>query len=677
VDHLERNVNEAVLLEVFKQYGQVQEISLFRDAETCSSTGAGYVTFMTTDDALSAMEALDGKTQLAEDGQCLVVEWALGSSGTLCTREQEQQRERRARTLFFAKIPPNVSTTEIENLFKAFGDVNEVNLFKAWAGAKSSKGCGLVEYATREGAERAIDELHQKYCWLNTDSPMVVEWMNQSKQRSAAEAKVAKAAEACKLFVSNLPSNVTKEQLMQAFSPWGQVVGVVFGPSPGQLGENTGSIRFASKDQADAASKAAPVQLFDPATQTHRLLFLTKPSAAKNNLAKKPAGVKPMMAPPLGLAKLGLSGPMPQVMTPYMLLKQQQQQAAAMAQQMAQVMPNKHQPVWHTVNSGGYVQEPTSYDACESFLAESVSTGQMEVPVHVQPIFAAQMYASLPNNTLLYRDNSMNHNSGGLNALHPCGGNMGQDPISGVLMNDHISMSDSHLLEHHISQRNALSTGNLPYVSAALNAAPAVSWGNQQQPAGAASGQHMPQQVQWVQNARGVQGSMMPYPLALDSVTDSYQFNSEAPSTPGNRSTGSNVIGSATPNRGGYQPMRQGMVALGMVNQGGAVNAPVHVAATGVNSWGQQQMQQPPPPPPQQPTERAVVPVTTEQAYALADHLKNVSSSTGAQVTMTAAGNGALQLLLVGTKEQRGNAHTLLSVVLQNNMGMNMGVGTL
>jgi len=194
VDHLERNVNEAVLLEVFKQYGQVQEISLFRDAETCSSTGAGYVTFMTTDDALSAMEALDGKTQLAEDGQCLVVEWALGSSGTLCTREQEQQRERRARTLFFAKIPPNVSTTEIENLFKAFGDVNEVNLFKAWAGAKSSKGCGLVEYATREGAERAIDELHQKYCWLNTDSPMVVEWMNQSKQRSAGKADGKEAA---------------------------------------------------------------------------------------------------------------------------------------------------------------------------------------------------------------------------------------------------------------------------------------------------------------------------------------------------------------------------------------------------------------------------------------------------------------------------------------------------
>jgi hypothetical protein len=41
--------------------------------------------------------------------------------------------------LFFAKIPPSVSSGEVESLFKAFGEVVEVNLFKAWAGAKSSK----------------------------------------------------------------------------------------------------------------------------------------------------------------------------------------------------------------------------------------------------------------------------------------------------------------------------------------------------------------------------------------------------------------------------------------------------------------------------------------------------------------------------------------------------------
>jgi hypothetical protein len=304
------------------------------------------------------------------------------------------------------------------------------------------------------------------------------------------------------------------------------------------------------------------------------------------------------------------------------------------------------------------------------------------------------MFASLPNNTLLYRNNSGNHNSSGMNVLQSCGGgnlaSINQDHTSGVLLNDHISMSDSHILEHHLSQGNALSTGNLPYVSSALTAAPATNWGHQQQhPAGAGAaattaGQHMSQQqVQWLQNARGVQGSMMPYSVVLDQVTDSYQY-ADAPSTPGNRSAGSNVLpGSTTPNRGGFQQMRPGMVGLGMVSQGNHVCAPVLMAgargtATGVNSWGQQvQQQPPPPPPPQQPTERAVVPVSTEQAYALADHLKTVSNNTGAQVTMTAAGNGALQVLLVGTKEQRDSAHTLLSAVLQNNMGMNMGVGTL
>jgi hypothetical protein len=51
----------------------------------------------------------------------------------------------------------------------------------------------------------------------------------------AAEAKAAKAAEACKLLVSNLPSNATKEQLAQAFSPWGQVMEVSLNPSSGQV----------------------------------------------------------------------------------------------------------------------------------------------------------------------------------------------------------------------------------------------------------------------------------------------------------------------------------------------------------------------------------------------------------------------------------------------------------
>lgn len=41
--------------------------------------------------------------------------------------------------LFFAKVPPSASTAEVRQVFERFGQVQEVNLFRAWAGAKSSK----------------------------------------------------------------------------------------------------------------------------------------------------------------------------------------------------------------------------------------------------------------------------------------------------------------------------------------------------------------------------------------------------------------------------------------------------------------------------------------------------------------------------------------------------------
>lgn len=41
--------------------------------------------------------------------------------------------------LFFAKVPPTAPGSEVEALFGSFGKLAEVNLFRAWAGAKHSK----------------------------------------------------------------------------------------------------------------------------------------------------------------------------------------------------------------------------------------------------------------------------------------------------------------------------------------------------------------------------------------------------------------------------------------------------------------------------------------------------------------------------------------------------------
>lgn len=41
--------------------------------------------------------------------------------------------------IFFAKVPPTALASEVENLFGSFGKLAEVNLFRAWAGARHSK----------------------------------------------------------------------------------------------------------------------------------------------------------------------------------------------------------------------------------------------------------------------------------------------------------------------------------------------------------------------------------------------------------------------------------------------------------------------------------------------------------------------------------------------------------
>lgn len=73
----------------------------------------------------------------------------------------------------------------------------------------------------------------------------------------------------------------------------------------------------------------------------------------------------------------------------------------------------------------------------------------------------------------------------------------------------------------------------------------------------------------------------------------------------------------------------------------------------------------------------AFVPVTGEQAYAVAEQLMGMGASTGTTMMLVTAPDGSLQVALTGTPEQRRAAHVLLGMVVQENQGQHMGVGTL
>ena len=98
------------------------------------------------------------------------------------------------RTLFFARVAAAASDDEVARVFGTCGEVEELNLFRAWPGAKNSKGCGLVVFATPDGAARAIEVLHMRLTWDGADGVMVAERCNASRLGvKAANAAAARA----------------------------------------------------------------------------------------------------------------------------------------------------------------------------------------------------------------------------------------------------------------------------------------------------------------------------------------------------------------------------------------------------------------------------------------------------------------------------------------------------
>uniref|UniRef100_A0A7R9VPJ1 RRM domain-containing protein n=1 Tax=Chlamydomonas euryale TaxID=1486919 RepID=A0A7R9VPJ1_9CHLO len=182
------------------------------------------------------------------------------------------------RMLFFAKVLRPAAEDEIKDLFSAYGQVYDVNLFRAFQGAPTSKGCGLVTMGAHDEAAAAIEALHGKHTWPGMDSPMVVKWMDTAlqQQRRAQHLSAVRqglaprpeswlnrnpqphgmamanpytpigvnlasptgmavnepvpvgcANDALKLFVGNIPASFSEEQLLPFFETIGPVVELV------------------------------------------------------------------------------------------------------------------------------------------------------------------------------------------------------------------------------------------------------------------------------------------------------------------------------------------------------------------------------------------------------------------------------------------------------------------
>eukprot|EP00878_Enallax_costatus_P000544 GHUV01000639.1.p1 GENE.GHUV01000639.1~~GHUV01000639.1.p1 ORF type:complete len:701 (+),score=275.00 GHUV01000639.1:70-2172(+) len=428
-----QEITEQQLSAWFIQFGTVEQVELYRDLNN-SNSGYGYITMATSEQAAAALSAVQQHPQAG----CPVQYLNLSCPVTVAVEDPSAPTvdphttlvANADRTLFFAKVSPTALASEIEVLFSSFGKLVEVNLFRAWAGAKHSKGCGLVIYADRSAAAAAIAQLHGKYVFPGSDCPMVVEWMDLKKQRPVAPPPVDKPPLGCshdayKLALSNIPLAVSEADLVAVLCQFGHVV-QIGALTPETTLSATSHVWFASKQSADALLayvKSKPLWLRDPRTNQELALSVKKarrPGASSGGAAGNRSAATPANNPTISSSSNSSSSLLPMyygtgvvsdVSSQLAQLQASQRLAAAQAvdmnvlnSDMIRLLPMQQQQQQQQIAaaglSAGLPQLPSGYmtvDVCEAMLDSMYDDSSigLSMPVHLQPAMAAQMATNM------------------------------------------------------------------------------------------------------------------------------------------------------------------------------------------------------------------------------------------------------------------------------------------
>jgi RNA recognition motif-containing protein len=121
-------------------------------------------------------------------------------------------------TVFLSNLDYNETEEQVKEAMEKSGTVNEVRLIKTPAGR--SKGFAYIEFSTAEEAKKALLRDHEKL----SGRPMYVSECDASKR--GHNFKYGQGMEKNKLFVKNLPTTLTKNDVANLFAVHGAIKAV-------------------------------------------------------------------------------------------------------------------------------------------------------------------------------------------------------------------------------------------------------------------------------------------------------------------------------------------------------------------------------------------------------------------------------------------------------------------
>ncbi|OVA04383.1 RNA recognition motif domain [Macleaya cordata] len=180
VGQVPKNMTEAELLSMFKEFALVDEVNIIKDKTTRTSRGCCFLICPSRQEADKAVNACHNKRTLP------------GASSPLQVKYADGELERLEHKLFVGMLPKNVSDTEVSTLFSNYGNIKDLQILRG-SQQTSKAGCAFLKYETKEQALAALEAINGKYKMEGSSVPLVVKWADTEKERQARRAQKAQS----------------------------------------------------------------------------------------------------------------------------------------------------------------------------------------------------------------------------------------------------------------------------------------------------------------------------------------------------------------------------------------------------------------------------------------------------------------------------------------------------
>ncbi|KAI6109480.1 polyadenylate binding protein [Pisolithus sp. B1] len=300
---LDLTVSEAMLFEIFNMIGPVASIRVCRDAVTRRSLGYAYVNYLNGADGQRALEQLN--YSLIKNRPCRIM-WsqrdpalhdtfaAFGNvlSCKVATDEQGRSKgygfvhyetaeaaesaikavngmllndkkvyvghhiSRKERQSKMEEMRAQFTNEEFEALFQQFGNVTSAIIqFDEYG---NSKGFGFVNFESHEGAQRAVESLHDLE--LHGKNLYVARAQKKAEReeelrRSYEQAKMERLSKyaGVNLYIKNLEDDIDDDKLRAEFEPFGTITSCKVMRDEKGMSRGFGFVCFSSPDEATKA----------------------------------------------------------------------------------------------------------------------------------------------------------------------------------------------------------------------------------------------------------------------------------------------------------------------------------------------------------------------------------------------------------------------------------------